>query len=88
MYASQRLKRGVEIYDLALNMGTSVKNVEAHYSHLLPQQRRERITQMTDFGKETPKSVDLLDEALVLFKEGKLSESAFMKIVTLSKKQS
>jgi len=88
VYASQRLKRGVEIYDLALNMGTSVKNVEAHYSHLLPQQRRERITQMTDFGKETPKSTDLLDEALVLFKEGKLSESAFMEIVTLSKKQS
>jgi len=40
VYASMRLNRGVSIYDLSLNMGTCVLNIEKHYSHLLSAQRK------------------------------------------------
>ena len=46
-YATMRLGLGgVDINDLAMNMGCKVAQIERHYSHLLPQQRRRQITQM------------------------------------------
>jgi integrase len=35
-YATHRLLRGVNVYTLAQNMGTSVKMIEHHYGHLKP----------------------------------------------------
>ena len=46
-YATMRLGLGgVDINDLAMNMGCKVAQIERHYSHLLPKQRRRQITQM------------------------------------------
>ena len=93
VYASMRLNRGVSIYDLSLNMGTRVLQIEKHYSHLLSSQRKSQITQMpkrvnkVDVVNDKDKSTNsLLDVAFSAFKDGKLSESAFNEIVSLHTK--
>lgn len=44
-YATFRLNMGgVSVYDLAMNMGTSVEMIERHYGHLKPQQVADRLT--------------------------------------------
>lgn len=47
LYACQRIKSGVEVYVLALNMGTSVKQIETHYSHVLAIQRTPELIKGT-----------------------------------------
>ena len=91
LYASMRLNRGVSIYDLSLNMGTRVLQIEKHYSHLLSAQRKSQITQMPKRVNKVDvvndKSTNsLLDVAFSAFKDGKLSESAFNEIVSLHTK--
>ena len=89
VYASMRLNRGVSIYDLSLNMGTRVVQIERHYSHLLSAQRKSQITQMPKrVQKQVTKVAEgsLLDTAFEAFKDGKLSESAFNEIVALHTK--
>jgi hypothetical protein len=91
VYASMRLNRGVSIYDLSLNMGTQVLNIEKHYSHLLSAQRKSQITQMPKRVNKVDvvndKSTNsLLDVAFSAFKDGNLSESAFNEIVSLHRK--
>ena len=86
-----RLNRGVSIYDLSLNMGTRVLQIEKHYSHLLSSQRKSQITQMPKRVNKVDvvndKSTNsLLDVAFKAFKDGKLSESAFNEIVSLHTK--
>ena len=44
-YATQRLLEGVNVYDLAKNMGTSVKQIEKHYGHILSTQKTEELVQ-------------------------------------------
>lgn len=44
-YATQRLLEGVSVYDLAKNMGTSVKQIEKHYGHILSTQKTEELVQ-------------------------------------------
>lgn len=44
-YATQRLLDGVGIYDLAQNMGTSVKQIENHYGHVLATQKSKELIQ-------------------------------------------
>ena len=46
-YATQRLLDGVHIYDLAKNMGTSVKQIENHYGHVLTTQKSKELIQGT-----------------------------------------
>ncbi len=44
-YATLRLEKGdVSVYDLSLNMGCKVKQIETHYSHVVSKQRRQQIT--------------------------------------------
>jgi len=89
VYASFRLNRGVSIYDLSLNMGTRVVQIEKHYSHLLSAQRKSQITQMPKRVKKDDIKVvegSFLDTAFEAFKNGKLSESAFNEIVSLHTK--
>lgn len=44
-YATQRLLDGVQVYDLAKNMGTSVKQIENHYGHVLAIQKTQELIQ-------------------------------------------
>ncbi|MBS4773643.1 MAG: tyrosine-type recombinase/integrase [Proteobacteria bacterium] len=44
-YATQRLSDGVQVYDLAQNMGTSVKQIENHYSHIFATQKTKELIQ-------------------------------------------
>ena len=44
-YATQRLMDGVQVFDLARNMGTSVKQIEQHYGHVLSTQKSEELIQ-------------------------------------------
>lgn len=44
-YAIQRLLDGVQVYDLAKNMGTSVKQIEHHYGHVLSTQKTNELIQ-------------------------------------------
>ena len=44
-YATQRLLDGVQVYDLAKNMGTSVKQIENHYGHILSVQKTAELIQ-------------------------------------------
>lgn len=86
-YASLRLEKGdVNIYDLALNMGCKVKQIETHYSHVVSKQRRAEITK-TKWKKKKAANDDtatkddaFLAEAARLFKAGVLSEEAFLEI--------
>ena len=43
-YATQRLQRGVSVYSLAENMGTSVQVIEDHYGHLKPEMVGDELT--------------------------------------------
>ena len=44
-YATQRLLDGVQVYDLAKNMGTSVDKIEKHYGHILSVQKTDELIQ-------------------------------------------
>ena len=43
-YATDRLREGVNIYDLAVNMGTSVTYITSTYSHLTSLMKSEQLT--------------------------------------------
>lgn len=43
-YATDRLREGVNIYDLAVNMGTSVQYLQSTYSHLTALMKSEELT--------------------------------------------
>lgn len=85
-YATLRLEKGdVNIYDLALNMGCKVKQIETHYSHVLPQQRRKQITQTPrrQQGAQLQNSSDddaFFLQALRRYQNGELGEKAFLEI--------
>jgi len=60
VYATFRLALGdVGIHDLALNMGTSVKQIEKHYSHVLIEQRSKEITRIVDKEKDSARRTAL-----------------------------
>jgi len=88
-YATLRLEKGdVSVYDLAMNMGCKVAQIENHYSHVLTQQRRHKITKTK--RKAVAVVEDVLDaedgfmlEALKRFRRGELSEAALLEIMKL-----
>ena len=43
-YATQRLLKGISVYTLAENMGTSVAMIEKHYGHLKPEMAADELT--------------------------------------------
>lgn len=80
-YATLRLEKGdVSVYDLAMNMGCKVQQIENHYSHLVPKQRQHEITktkrkvQKVEAVEETEDA--FVVEALKCFRRGELSETA------------
>ena len=82
----------MSVYDLAMNMGCKVQQIENHYSHLVPKQRRHEITKtkrkaqkeavLTAGGEEEDAFVV---EALNRYRSGQLSETALLEIVKRSK---
>ena len=84
-YATMRLEKGdVSIYDLSLNMGCKVKQIENHYSHVVTEKRRKKITQY-NWQTEKKQAENLsgdafLAEALRRYKAGELSDEAFLAI--------
>lgn len=86
-YATLRILRGnVGVYDLALNMGCKVVQIERHYSHVLAEMRRHEITKTKPVGSKNEKAkkddaVPLEVRLLTLFEEGKLSEDGLIKLL-------
>lgn len=81
VYADLRLSDGVSIQNLAKNMGTMVKQIELHYSHLQTRDEREDITKTKRTNKKANNQNDFVSEALQRFKEGKISEAALREIL-------
>lgn len=87
-YATLRLEKGdVSVYDLALNMGCKVKQIESHYSHVVSKQRRQQITRTirkkhkdAAAAGNAQESDAFVAEALRRFKAGELSDEAFLAI--------
>jgi len=85
-YATLRLEKGdVSVYDLAMNMGCKVQQIENHYSHLVPKQRRHEITK-TKRKVQTVEVIEEIEDAFVVealkrFRRGELSETALLEIM-------
>ncbi len=94
-YATMRLERGdVSVYDLALNMGCKVKQIETHYSHVVSKQRRQQITRTirkkrkdTEVTGAAMENDAFLKEALRRYRVGELSDDAFLQIVNYEDKK-
>ena len=93
-YASLRLEKGhVSVYDLSLNMGCKVKQIETHYSHVVSKQRRQQITKTNRKKKSSAENGAVVSddafvtEALRRYKAGELSDEAFLEIAKTSKAQ-
>lgn len=88
-YATLRLEKGdVSVYDLAMNMGCKVQQIENHYSHLVPKQRRHEITKTKRKKQKDAAPAAASDaedafvvEALKRYRSGQLSETALLEIV-------
>jgi len=90
-YATLRLEKGdVSVYDLAINMGCKVKQIETHYSHVVSKQRRQQITQTKrkkkqDVDAVAAQGVDAFTvEALRRYRAGELSEDVFLALLKSS----
>jgi len=90
VYATMRLSNGASIYDVAMNMGTQVAQIEEHYSHVLTKHRRFEITQIKEKKRKVVETQDatavqtvdsFVEEALERFKTGKLSKEALLAIL-------
>lgn len=91
-YATQRIiKGGVSVYDLSMNMGCKVAQIERHYSHTNSRQKRNSITgsltaqQAQQEEKKTSVSSrdKMLIEAVDSFNDGDLSEEQLLQIVKM-----
>lgn len=86
-YATLRLEKGdVSVYDLAMNMGCKVQQIENHYSHVVPKQRRHEITKIKRKAAKKEEPVTDTDDAFVVealkrYRRGELSETALLEIM-------
>jgi hypothetical protein len=69
-----------------MNMGCKVQQIENHYSHVVPKQRRHEITKIkrkTAKKEETVTDTDdaFVVEALKRYRRGELSETALLEIM-------
>lgn len=94
-YATSRLEKGdVSIYDLAINMGCQVKQIETHYSHVVSKQRRKQITRTNIKKKAASTDFDMsslgsqMSEVINQFKAGQITEEAFVAIVNSANTES
>jgi integrase len=93
-YATLRLEKGdVSIYDLSMNMGCKVKQIETHYSHVVSKNRRQQITK-TNRGKnravDAGQGADMPNEVFTAeilrkFKAGELTDEMFLALAKSGK---
>jgi integrase len=86
-YATLRLERSdISIYDLSMNMGCKVKQIETHYSHVVSKNRRQQITH-TNRKKNGAVNAEqgaamqddvFMAEAIRRLNAGKLSDAEFL----------
>ena len=50
--ATQALMRGVDIYDLSINLGTSVNYIEKTYSHITSMMKSKELTKGLGYWKD------------------------------------
>ena len=86
-YATLRLEKGdVRVYDLSINMGCKVKQIETHYSHVVSKQRRQQITRTVRKKKSSADNgAAMQDDAFFAeihrrYKAGEISDMAFLAI--------
>lgn len=86
-YATLRLEKGdVSVYDLSINMGCKVKQIETHYSHVVSKQRRQQITRTVRKKKSSADNgAAMQDDAFFAeihrrYKAGEISDVAFLAI--------
>lgn len=93
-YATQRLEKDeVSVYDLSLNMGCKVAQIEKHYSHTDAKRKRAAITKSKSLEKarQEEKKVervtlsDAAADAFAAFQRGEIDESEFIKLVRADK---
>ena len=93
-YATLRLEKGdVSIYDLSLNMGCKVKQIETHYSYVASKNRRQQITKTkrgknhaVDAGQDAAMQDDVfMAEAIRRLNAGKLSDEEFLALAKSGK---
>jgi len=92
-YATLRLEKGdVSVYDLSINMGCKVKQIETHYSHVVSKQRRQQITRTNrkkvavDTGQGAVMNDNVfIAEARRRMNAGELSDEAFLSIAKSQK---
>lgn len=81
-YATLRLEKGdVNVYDLSLNMGCKVNQIENHYSHVLSKQRRHAITKFSSKPIAQVAAKTFEQQALEQFQAGKIDQATFLGIV-------
>jgi len=94
LYAKLRLEKGdVNVYDLSLNMGCQVKQIETHYSHVVSKNRRQQITKTNrkKTGAVVAEQVVEMDDAEFMaeatrrLKAGKLSDEEFLALAKSGK---
>ena len=94
LYATLRLEKGdVNVYDLSLNMGCQVKQIETHYSHVVSKNRRQQITKTNrkKTGAVVAEQVVEMDDAEFMaeatrrLNAGKLSDEEFLALAKSGK---
>lgn len=91
-YATFRLELGdVSVYDLSLNMGCKVAQIERHYSHVMTKTRRKQITKSTPRKRKKVETavVDttvnaMAQKALARYERGEIDKDVLDKILDIA----
>jgi integrase len=74
LYGTQRLRRDTDIYRLALLMGTGVKQIEKHYSHIASETLVAEATKgATKQSREQARDIRDAAELIRLYRQGSIS---------------
>ena len=88
-YATSRINAAVNIYDLSLNLGCKVQQIERHYSHSNSDQRRFAITKSSTTSPAStapkPPLEDLVSNAIAAFDTDQIDTETLVSILTAKK---
>lgn len=90
-YATFRLEKGdVSVYDLSLNMGCKVAQIEKHYSHVMTKTRRKQITKTAPrkrkkvaVGANANLNI-IATKAMARFENGEIDKETLNKILEIA----
>ena len=91
-YATFRLELGdVSVYDLSLNMGCKVAQIERHYSHVMTKTRRKQITKSTPRKRKKVETATIdttvnamAQKALARYERGDIDKDVLDKILDIA----